>query len=149
MKFETTILTLGKTATGIEVPAEIVEALGGGKRPRVTVTLNGYTYRSTVAPMGGKLLVPVSAEVRQNAGVAGGDLVEVGLELDTEPREVTVPDDFAAALAAEPAARQFFDSLSYSNRRWHVMQVEGAKTEATRQRRIEKSVTLLAANKIR
>jgi hypothetical protein len=149
MKFETAILTLGKTATGIEVPAEIVEALGGGKRPRVTVTLNGYTYRSTVAPMGGKFLLPVSAEVRQNAGVAGGDLVEVGLELDTEPREVTVPDDFAAALAAEPAARQFFDSLSYSNRRWHVMQVEGAKTEATRQRRIEKSVTLLAANKIR
>jgi hypothetical protein len=149
MKFETTILTSGKTATGIEVPAEIVEALGGGKRPSVTVTLNGYTYRSTVAPMGGKLLVPVSAEVRKNAGVAGGDLVEVGLELDTEPREVTLPDDFAAALAAEPAARQFFDSLSYSNRRWHVMQVEGAKTEATRQRRIEKSVTLLAASKIR
>ena len=138
---------MGTTATGMQVPAEVVAALGAGKRPAVRVTINGYTYRSTVATMGGKLLLPVSAEVRAGAGVAAGDEVEVQVELDTAPREVTVPVDFAAALDAEPAARQAFDSLSYSNKRYHVLAIEGAKAAETRQRRIAKAVEDLRAGK--
>jgi hypothetical protein len=143
MRFRTTILQSGKTTTGIQLPDEVVEALGSGKRPPVRVTVNGYSYRSTVAVLGGVYMVGVSAEHRAGAGVAGGEEVEVDIELDTAPREVTVPADLAAALDAEPAARRTFDGLSYSNKSWHVLQVEGAKTDQTRQRRIAKSVDLL------
>jgi hypothetical protein len=143
MRFRTTILQGDKTATGIEVPEEIVEALGAGRRPPVTVTINGFTYRSTLAVLGGVTMVGVSAENRAGAGVKGGDEVDVDIELDTAPRVVSVPDDFAAALDAEPAARATFDKLSNSNKGWHVLQVEGAKSDETRQRRIAKSVAAL------
>ena len=143
MRFRTTVQQAGKTATGIQVPEAVVEALGSGKRPPVKVTINGYTYRSTVAVVGGAHMVGVSAESRAGAGIAGGDEVEVDIELDTTPREVAVPADLAAALDAEPNARRTFDELSYSNKSWHVLQVTGAKSEETRQRRIAKSVATL------
>jgi hypothetical protein len=149
MRFRTTVLQGDKTATGIQVPEEIVTALGSGKRAKVLVTINGYTYRNSVAPMGGVYMVGVSADVREAAGVAGGDEVDVDIELDTAPRVVTVPGDFAAALGAEPEARRTFDSLSYSNQSWHVLQVEGAKTDETRQRRIAKSVEALREGRVR
>jgi len=149
MRFRTTIEQGGKTATGIRIPDEVVEALGSGKRPPVRVTINGYTYRSTVAVMGGVYMVGVSAENRAGAGVAGGDEVDVDLELDTAPREVVVPPDLAAALDAEPTARRTFDGLSYSNKSWHVLQVDGAKSDETRQRRIAKSVEALREGRIR
>jgi len=149
MRFRTTIEQNGKTATGIRVPDEVVEALGSGKRPAVTVTINGYTYRNTIAVMGGVFMVGVSAEHRAGAGVAGGDEVDVDMALDTAPRQVTVPDDFAAALDAEPKARATFDGLSYSNRSWHVLQVNGARTDETRQRRIGKSVDMLREGRAR
>ncbi len=143
MRFHATIVQSGKTATGIEVPEEIVEGLGAGKRPKVVVTVNGYTYRSSVAPMSGGYWVGFSSEHREATGLGGGDEVDVELELDTAPREVTVPDDLAAALGADPAARRTWDGLSYSNRSWHVLQITGAKTDETRQRRIAKSVEAL------
>ena len=143
MRFRTTIEQSGKTTTGIPVPDEVVEALGAGKRPPVSVTINGYTYRSTVAVMGGVFMVSLSAEHRAGAGIAGGDEVDVDIELDTAPREVSVPADLAAALDAEPAARRTFDGLSYSNKSWHSLQIEGAKTNETRQRRIVRSVDTL------
>jgi len=149
VRFRTTIEQGGKTATGIQVPEEVVQALGSGKRPAVTVTINGYTYRSTVAVLGGRYMVGVSAEHRAGAGVAAGDEVEVDVDLDTAPRAVDVPADFAAALAAEPEARRTFDGLSYSNKSWHVLQVEGAKTDETRQRRITKSVDTLKQGRAR
>jgi hypothetical protein len=149
MRFRTTIQQSGKTATGIQVPDEVVEALGSGRRPAVKVTINGYTYRNTVAVIGGVYMVGVSAEHRAGAGVAGGDEVDVDVELDTAPREVAVPADFAAALDAEPNARSTFDGLSYSNKSWHVLQVTGAKTDETRQRRIAKSVDLLKQGRAR
>ena len=149
MRFHTTIEQTGKTTTGIVVPDEIVEALGAGRRPPVAVTINGYTYRSSIATMGGRSMVSLSAQHRAGAGVAGGDEVDVDIELDTAPREVTVPDDLAAALDAEPDARRTFDGLSYSNRSWHVLQVEGAKTDATRQRRIAKAVAMLKEGRAR
>jgi hypothetical protein len=143
MRFHTTILQGDKTATGIRVPDEIVAALGAGKRPKVLVTMRGFTYRSSVAVMDGAYMIGVSAENRAGAGVAGGDEVDVDLELDTAPREVTVPADFAAALDAEPDARRTFDGLSYSNKSWHTLQIEGAKTDETRQRRIARSIDAL------
>jgi Bacteriocin-protection, YdeI or OmpD-Associated/Domain of unknown function (DUF1905) len=144
MRFRAQLMLHGKTATGFEVPASVVEALGAGKRPPVRVTINGYTYRNTVAVYGGQHLIGVSDQHRKGAGVAAGDLLDVELELDTEPREVAVPADLAAALDGSPAARRAFDALSYSQRSGHVQSVEGAKTEATRQRRIAKVVSELA-----
>ena len=143
MRFRATLEQEGKTATGFRVPAEVVEALGKGKRPPVRVTINGYTYRNTVAVYGDVYMLGVSAEHRAGAGVKGGDEIEVDLELDTEKREVSVSADFTAALDAEPEARKTFDGLSYSNKSWHVLQVEGAKSDETRQRRIAKSVATL------
>ena len=145
MKFRAIVELGGKTATGIRVPAQVVEGLSSGKRPRVHVTINGYTYRSTVAPMGGAFMLPVSAEVREHAGVAAGDTVEVEIQLDTDPREVTVPPDFAAALDGDADAKQFFDGLSYSNQQRLVLAIEGAKTAETRQRRIATTVSKLHA----
>jgi len=145
--FRATLLLKGKTATGISVPEDVVEALGSGKRPRVTVTIGSYAYRSTVAPMGGEFLVPVSAEVRAAAGVEAGEELDVTLELDTAPRVIEVPDDLAAALVAAPEAKAFWDTLSYSHQRAHVDSINGAKAAETRQRRIEKSVTQLRAGK--
>ncbi|HSK95848.1 MAG TPA: YdeI/OmpD-associated family protein [Euzebyales bacterium] len=149
MRFQTTILQTGKTTTGIAVPEDVVTALGAGKRPPVTVTVNGYTYRSTVAVMGGRFMISLNAQQRAASGLAGGDEVDVEIALDTAPREVTVPDDLAAALDAAPEARRTFDGLSYSNKSWHVLQVEGAKTDATRQRRIAKSLDILRQGRAR
>ncbi len=150
MRFTTTIQQEGKTATGFSVPAEVVEALGDGKRrPAVTVTINGYTYRSTIAAYGDISMLPLAAEHREKAGVSAGDTVEVDLELDTAPRVVAVPSDFAAAIAADPAAAAFWPTLSYSNQRWHVLSVDGAKSPETRQRRIDKSIGLLREGKAR
>lgn len=141
MRFRATLRLNGKTATGIEVPPEVVTGLGAGKRPAVKVTLNEHTYRTTVAPMGGRFFLPVSADVRGASGVTAGDELDVGIELDTEPRTVEVPDDLAAALGAVPGARAAFDALSYTNRRQYVESVNGAKAAATRERRIAKCVT--------
>jgi len=149
MRFHTTILQGDKTATGIRIPPEIVDALGAGKRPPVTVTIRGYTYRSTIATVDGHPMVGVSATNREGAGVSGGDEVDVDIELDTQPRTVTLPDDFAAALAVDPAAQATFEKLSNSNKGYHVSSIEGAKTAETRQRRIEKSVATLHAGKPR
>lgn len=143
MRFHTTILQGDKTATGIRIPPEIVSALGSSKRPPVRVTIKGYTYRSTIAVLGGEFMLGVSADVRQAAGVAGGDQVDVDLELDTEPREVTLPPDFAALLDRHAEARRFYEGLSTSKRKAIVLGIEGAKTAETRQRRIDKALSNL------
>lgn len=145
MKFEATIQLAGKTATGIGVPDEIVAALEAGNRPPVRVTVAGYTYRTTVARRHGEFKVPVSADVRERAGVAAGDKVRVEIELDTAPREVVVPAELADALAEHPTAKAAFEKLSYANRQRYVLAIEGAKTAETRQRRIAKALDELAA----
>ncbi len=142
--FQTTLLLAGKTATGIVIPPEVIESLGAGKKPAVLVTINGYTYRNTVAVMGGEFMVGVSAEHRVAAGVAAGDVLAITLELDTASRIIEVPEDLAAALAAKPGARAAFDVLSTSIRKEYVRQVESAKAAETRQRRIETIVAKLA-----
>ncbi|MCW2701798.1 MAG: hypothetical protein JWQ45_3333 [Blastococcus sp.] len=143
MRFGTTVEAAGKTATGLPVPEEVVRALAAGKRPAVRVTIGGHTYRSTVAPRGGRFLVPLSAENRDAARVAAGDEVLVDLEVDTEPRTVSVPGDLAAALAGDEPARQAFEKLAYSHQLRHVLAVEGAKAAETRQRRIGKTLEAL------
>ncbi|MBO9607583.1 MAG: DUF1905 domain-containing protein [Paenibacillaceae bacterium] len=144
MKFTAIIELNGNTATGIGVPDEIVAALGSGKKPAVVVTIGAYSYRSTIASMGGRFMLPLSAEHRTKAGVAAGDEIEVGVELDLAPRELDVPDDLARVLTTDSAAKSYFDGLSYSNRRRIVLSVEEAKTPETRQRRINKAVAALA-----
>lgn len=148
-RFHATLLLHGKTATGVPVPPEVLDRLGGGKRPKVLVTIGSHTYRSSVGSTGGRAMLPVSTEQRARTGVAAGDMIDVELELDTAPREVVVPDDFASALATEPAARRFFDGLSYSQQRWFVLDVEGARRVETRQRRIERSLAMLLDGRAR
>jgi hypothetical protein len=154
VKFRALIQQSGKTAAGIQVPDEVVQALGGGKHPPVRATLaqagkgGGYTYRSSVASLGGIFMLGVSAQVRQDSGLSGGDEVDVTLELDTEPRQVELPTDFAAALAKDLQARQFFDGLSYSNKRRFVMPIDEAKSPETRQRRIDKALEKLHAGQL-
>ena len=145
MKFRTKLLTAGKTATGIEVPSKVMEGLGAGKKPPVRVTIKGYTYRSTVATVNGKSMVGVSEEVRKNAGVTGGDTVDVEMELDTAPREVAVPPDLARALAKDAKAKKYFESLSYSGKLRLVLPVANGKTAETRERNVAKAMQELKA----
>ena len=148
MKFRAIIELSGKTATGIQVPAEVVTHLGSSKRPPVRIAINGHTYRSTVASMGGVYMLPISEENRKLAHVSAGDEVEVEIEADTQPREVSVPPDLLEALDRDPDARRFFDGLSYSNKQRVVLSIEGARTAETRQRRIAKAVSTLADGRI-
>jgi hypothetical protein len=138
----------GMNATGMIIPAEVVEALGSGKRPAVKVTLNGsYTYRNTVAVMGGEYMIGVSAEHRAGAGVKAGDVLDVALELDTEKREVDVPADLASAIDAAPAARRYFDTLSYSKKLLLVNKMN-VKNPDVRKERIESTVARLLTGKV-
>jgi hypothetical protein len=145
--FRATIQLGGKTATGIEVPDDVVAALGSSRRPAVRATIAGYTYRTSVASMRGRFMLPISAAVREAAGVAAGDEVDVELELDTEPRVVEVPPDFAEALSRDAEAGPAFEGLAYSHKQRHVLAIEGAKTHETRQRRIAKAVESLRAGR--
>ncbi|MEP6642698.1 MAG: YdeI/OmpD-associated family protein [Gaiellales bacterium] len=147
MRFHTTIELGGKTATGFEVPDEVVAALGPGQRPAVLVTIGGHSYRSTVARMGGRYLVPLSAEHRVAAGVAAGDDVEVDLEADTAPREVSTPPDLADALRGDDTARAYFDGLAYSHRKEWVRWIEEAKKPETRSKRLAATVEALRAGR--
>ena len=143
MHFRTELVLVGRN-TGVLVPDEIVEALGAGRRPAVTVTIGDFSYRSTIASMGGRFLISFSAANRAATGLVGGEQIDVDLELDTAPREIEVPEDLAAALAEDPAARAFFDGLSFSNKRKHVEPILAAKAADTRARRIQKAVELFS-----
>lgn len=138
VRYSTAMHLIGRN-TGIPVPDEVLDALGGGRRPAVDVSVNGYRYRSTVGAMGGKALIPFSAEHRAASGLAGGDALEVELRIDTAPRETAVPEDLAAALEAA-GLTEAFGRLAPSHRKAHVTAVEGAKAPETRQRRIASAV---------
>ena len=148
IRFRAVIQQTGKTACGIEVPAAVVDALGGSKRPAVTVTLDHYTYRSTVAPMSGGFWVGVNSDHRAASGLKAGDEVQVTLALDTAPRELEVPPELAAALDADPAAKEFFDGLSYSNRRVFTLSVEGTDNPETKARRVAKAIALMREGRV-
>jgi hypothetical protein len=135
MRYESVMVAMGNN-TGIEVPSDVVEALGGGRRAAVVVTVNGFTYRSTIGVMAGRSLIPFSSDKRAATGIGGGDAITVDLELDTAPRTVELPDDLAAALDSG-GVRAAFEALAPSARKAHVTNVEGAKAAETRARRIE------------
>lgn len=138
MRFHTTLLQTGNN-TGIVVPPDIIDALGGGKKPPVRLDVNGYVYRSTVAVMSGRFMVSFSSEHRSASGLKGGEAIEVDIALDTEPRTTEVPDDFAAALEAA-GLRAAFDTLAPSHRKEHVRAINEAKAPETRARRIDKAI---------
>jgi hypothetical protein len=142
--FKTVLLTAGKTATGIKIPPEVIEKLNAGKKPAVKVTINGFTYRSTVAVMGGDYMVGVNAENREGAKVKGGDKIEVTIELDTEPREVKLPAEFKKALDKNAKAKKGFETLSYSKKKFYVTPVAAAKTDVTRTKNIAKAIDALS-----
>ena len=146
--FETTVAVTGNN-TGIVVPEEAIEQLASGKRPPVLVNVNGYEYRNTVAVMGGKHMISISAAVRKATGLQGGDPIRVTLVVADAPREVSIPADFAAALAADGQASAFFGGLSNSMQRYHVDNITAAKSADTRQRRIDKAMALFRAGKQR
>jgi hypothetical protein len=146
--FDTTVTATGGN-TGIVVPDELIERLGAGRRPAVVVTVNGYEYHNTVGVMGGQHMISISAAVRKDAGLTAGDQIHVVLTLADGPREVTVPGDLAAALSADPAAGAFFAKLSSSLQRYHVDSISAAKTAGTRQRRIDKAISLFRQGKKR
>jgi hypothetical protein len=147
MMFHGTLDLHGKTATGISVPDEIIDALGGGKRPPVVVTIGGHTFRTTIAPMGGQYLLGLNAENRAAAGAAAGDELDIEIALDTTPREVTVPGDLAAALVSDERASATFDGLSYTHRKEWVRWIEEAKKAETREARLAKTVESLREGK--
>jgi hypothetical protein len=147
VQFKATVELEGKTATGLVVPDDVVEKLGGGKRPSVTIKIGSHSYRTTVMPMGGRFMVPLSAENRRAAGVAAGDRVSVEISRDTAPREVVVPPDLAEALAGDPVALEFFNGLSYTHRKEWVRWIEEAKKAETRDNRVSKTVTELRQGK--
>src|SRR6266487_4019231 len=146
--FETTVAASGNT-TGIVVPGEVIEQLAAGRRPPVLVSVNGYEYRNTVAVTGGRHMISISAAVRSATGLKGGDPIRVTLTVADTAREVNVPADFAAGLAADERARAFFDKLSNSMQRYHVDNINAAKSADTRQRRIEKAIALFLDGKQR
>jgi Bacteriocin-protection, YdeI or OmpD-Associated/Domain of unknown function (DUF1905) len=149
MRFRAELLATGKSTAGFEVPESVVEELGGGKHPKVAVTVNGYRFHTSIARMGGRYLLGVSAERRDAAGVHPGDVLDVDVVLDTQPRETAVPDDLAAALSQDPAAAAFWNTLSPSRKQWHVLQVTGAKTAETRARRVGASIVMLRQHRTR
>jgi hypothetical protein len=145
MLFRATVELEGKTATGIRVPDDVIAALGSSKRPAVAVTINGYTYRTTAVRMGGRFLIPLSAENRSGAQVAAGDAVDVDIALDDAPRVVVLPDDLDAAF--DDAARTNYEALSYTHRKEWVRWIEEAKKSETRATRVEKTVIALRDGK--
>jgi hypothetical protein len=143
MRFRAKVELSGRTATGVEVPENIVAGLGPSRRPPVRVTIGGHTYRSTVAAMHGRFMLPISADNRRSAGVTAGDDIDIEVEPDHEPREVTVPADLGRALAHDADAARGFERLSYSHKRAYVQWIEGAKKAETRSGRVTRAAAML------
>ncbi len=149
MRFRAELQSTGGNTTAFAIDDEVVAALGGGGRPKVVVTVNGFEWRSSIVRLGGGYWLGVSAAHRAAAGITAGEVLEVEVVLDTAVREVEMPDDLAAALEAAPAAKAFWDGLSFSNRSRHVLQVTGAKTAETRARRVARTVAMMAEGRAR
>lgn len=149
MRLTAELIGTGGNTAGFRIPDEVVAELGGGGRPKVVVTVNGYVYRSSIARMGGEYWLGLSADRRAAAQVAAGEVLDLDIVLDTQERTIDVPEDLAAALEREPAAKAFFEGLSFSNKRYHVEQITGAKTEQTRERRVAKAVRTLSEGRAR
>jgi hypothetical protein len=149
MRFRAELRATGGNTTGFPVDDEVVAALGGGGRPKVVVTVNGFEWRGSIARMSGTYWLGVSAERRAAAGITAGEVLDVDVVPDTAVREVDVPADLAEALAAEPAAKAFWDAMSFSNKSWHVLQITGARAAETRARRVARTLAMMAEGRAR
>jgi hypothetical protein len=134
-------------ATGITIPFDVQKTYGTRSRVPVRGTINGFPYRGTIFPMGGKYIFVVNRELRTNAKVKGGEQISVTMERDDEPRIITPPADLARALRANRTAQAAWDKLSYTHQKEHARAVEDAKRPETRVRRIEKAIAQLAEGK--
>ncbi|HEY9404561.1 MAG TPA: YdeI/OmpD-associated family protein [Pyrinomonadaceae bacterium] len=134
-------------ATVITIPFDVPATFGTRARVPVSGTINGFPYRSSIVPMGGKFILVVNRELRAGANAKSGDTVSVTLERDDEPRIITPPADLARALRANRTAQAAWDKLSYTHQKEHARAVEEAKRPETRVRRIEKAVEQLAEGK--
>lgn len=147
--FKTQLQPRGPAAAVILDDAQVAAVGEGAKRFPVVATVNGYTWRTSVVRMGGEFLLGLNKEVRQGAGVTAGDEVDVTVELDAAPREVEVPEALAAALAADPEARAFFDRMAFTHRKEYARWIADAKQEQTRQRRLGQALEMIRAGKTR
>lgn len=149
IQLRTRLESRGPAAAVVLDDEQVAEVGEGAKRFPVVATVNGYTWRTSVARMGGEFLVGLNREVRQGAGVQAGDEVDVTLELDSAPREVEVPEALAAGLAADPQAKAAFESMAFTHRKEYARWVAEAKREETRQRRVQQALDMLRAGKTR
>ena len=149
IRFHTQLQRRGPAAAVVLDEAQVAAVGEGAKRFPVVATVNGYTWRTSVARMGGEFLVGLSREVRAGAGVEAGDEAEVTIELDRAPREVEVPEDLAAALAADPAAAASFERMAFTHRKEYARWITEAKRAGTRARRVAQAVEMIRAGQSR
>ncbi len=149
LRFTTTLLARGPAAAVVLDEAQVAAVGEGRRRFPVVATVNGYAWRTSVAPMGGEFLVGLSRAVRAAAGAQAGDTVDVELALDTAPREVEVPEALAAGLARNPAARAAFEGMAYTHRKEYARWIAEAKREETRDRRVAEALKMLAEGRTR
>jgi hypothetical protein len=149
IQFSTPLQPRGPAAAVVLDDDQVAVIGEGAKRFPVVATVNGYTWRTSVARMGGEFLVGLSKEVRTGAGVEAGDNVEVRLELDAAPREVEVPEALAVALAADPQAKASFEQMAFTHRKEYARWIAEAKKDETRDRRVRQAVEMIRAGKSR
>ena len=143
-RFEAVIRSAAGGGAYVEVPPEVIEALGGGGRIPVEATFDGLPYRGSIASMGGCMALGILKQIRTDLGKSPGDPVLVTVSRDLAERTIDVPEDLATALEAA-GAREAFDRLSFSHRREHITAITDAKKPETRARRIAKAVEMVAA----
>lgn len=149
IRFRAQLQPRGPAAAVVLDDAQVAEVGEGARRFPVVATVNGYTWRTSVARMGGEFLVGLSREVRQGAGVQAGDEVDVTIELDSAPRDVEVPEALAAALAADPPVKVAFESMAFTHRKEYARWVAEAKRDETRQRRVQQALEMIRAGQTR
>jgi hypothetical protein len=145
MRLRLELVSHGGNTAGFEIPDEVVEELGGGRKPKVVVTIGPHTWRSSIVNMGGRFMLGVSMANREAAGVAAGQTLDLDVELDTAPRTVDVPDDLAAELASSAAARDAWATWSFTRQNEAARLLTEAKKPETRARRLEKVLADLHA----
>ncbi|MEO6728842.1 MAG: YdeI/OmpD-associated family protein [Candidatus Dojkabacteria bacterium] len=138
MKFTAKIFTGGGQTAGFLIPEDVMTSLGDKKRVPVVITLNGYSYRSTVATYEGKQAVGISIENREKAGVKIGDTLEIDVSFDDKPRIVEVPEIMQKELEKNPKAKEVFEGLAFTHKKEYVKWIEEAKKEETKTSRLEK-----------
>ena len=149
IRFRAQLQPRGPAAAVVLDDAQVAVVGEGAKRFPVAATINGYTWRTSVARMGGEFLLGLNREVRQGAGVDVDDEVDVSIELDVAPREVEVPEALAAALATDPQAEASFEGMAFTHRKEYARWIDEAKRDETRQRRVSEALELLRQGKTR